>query len=139
EEGKFYLWDQSEIDELLGDDAPIARAHWGVTSGGNFEGRNILHVAEEPALIASRRGIEADEVETVIARSRARLYAARSRRVWPARDDKVIASWNALMLRAIAECARIFGRGDYRELALRNGVLLFREMVRETEEGPRVL
>ena len=70
EEGKFYLWDESEIDELLGDDAPIARAHWGVTAGGNFEGRNILHVLEVPAVIAARRGIEVAEVETAIARSR---------------------------------------------------------------------
>jgi uncharacterized protein YyaL (SSP411 family) len=139
EEGKFYLWDESEIDELLGDDAPIAKAHWGVSAAGNFEGRNILHVAEDPALVAARRGIAVEKVKEVIARSRETLYAARSKRVWPARDDKVIASWNALMLRAMAECARIFGRDDYRELALRNGSLIFREMVRETEGGLRVL
>ncbi len=139
EEGKFYLWDESEIDRLLGDDAPIAKAHWGVTAGGNFEGRNILHVAENPALIAARRGLEVEEVEAIIARARDALYAARSKRTWPARDDKVIASWNAIMLRAIAECARVFGRDDYRELALRNGSLLFREMVRDTDDGPRVL
>jgi uncharacterized protein YyaL (SSP411 family) len=139
EEGKFYLWGESEIDELLGNDAPIAKAHWGVTASGNFEGRNILHVAQDPALVAVRRGLELGEVKAVIARSRETLYAARAKRVWPARDDKVIASWNGLMLRAIAECARAFGRDDYRELALRNGSLLFREMVRETEEGLRVL
>ncbi|HEY9429094.1 MAG TPA: thioredoxin domain-containing protein [Gemmatimonadaceae bacterium] len=139
EEGKFYLWDESEMDELLGPDAPIAKAHWGVTAGGNFEGRNILHVAEVPELVAARRGIDVDEVMSVLARSRETLYAARAKRVWPARDEKVIASWNALMLRAIAECARAFGRDDYRELALRNGSLLFRELVREGSEGPRVL
>jgi len=139
EEGKFYLWDESEFDELLGPNAPIAKAHWGVTSGGNFEGRNILHVAEVPELVAARRGIDVEEVTSIIARSRETLYAARAKRVWPARDEKVIASWNALMLRAIAECARAFGRDDYRELALRNGSLLFREMVREGSKGPRVL
>ncbi|HET7551559.1 MAG TPA: thioredoxin domain-containing protein [Gemmatimonadaceae bacterium] len=139
EEGKFYLWDESEIDELLGADAPIAKAHWGVTAGGNFEGKNILHVAEDPALVAARRGLALEEVRVVIARSRETLYAARAKRVWPARDDKVIASWNGLMLRAIAECSRAFGRDDYRELALRNGALLFREMVREGSDGLRVL
>jgi len=135
EEGKFYLWDESEIDALLGEDAAIAKMHWGVTAGGNFEGRNILHVAVDPSIIAARLGIGVEQVEEVIARSRTTLYAARSKRVWPALDDKVIASWNALMLRSIAECARLFGRDDYRALALRNGSLLFREMVRETSEG----
>jgi uncharacterized protein YyaL (SSP411 family) len=139
EEGKFYLWDESEIDELLGADASIAKAHWGVTTGGNFEGKNILHVAEDPALVAARGGLDLDDVKAVIARSRETLYAARAKRVWPARDEKIIASWNGLMLRAIAECARAFGRDDYRELALRNGSLLFREMVREGGEGLRVL
>jgi uncharacterized protein YyaL (SSP411 family) len=139
EEGKFYLWDEAEFDALLGEDSPIAKAHWGVTAGGNFEGRNIPHVAVEPAIIAARQGLGVEQVEEVISRSRATLYAARSRRVWPARDDKVIASWNALMLRTIAECARLFDRDDYRALALRNGSLLFDEMVRDTPEGPRVL
>ena len=139
EEGKFYLWDDAEIDELLGADAPIAKAHWGVSAGGNFEGRNILHVVQDPSLIAARTGLEPEAVLAAIARSRETLYAARARRVWPARDDKVIASWNGLMLRAVAECARAFDREDYRELALRNGSLLFREMVREGSGGPRVL
>ena len=139
EEGKFYVWDETEIDELLGADASIAKAYWGVSAGGNFEGKNILHVAQDPALLAVRSGLELEAVLAAIARSREKLYAARARRVWPARDDKVIASWNGLMLRALAECARIFGRDDYRELALRNGSLLFREMVREGSEGPRVL
>ena len=138
-EGKFYLWDEAEIDEILGADAPIAKSYWGVSTGGNFEGKNILHVVEDPALIAARSGLEPEVVLATIERSRAALYAARARRVWPARDDKVVASWNGLMLRAVAECARAFDRTDYRDLALRNGSLLFREMVRERSEGPRVM
>jgi uncharacterized protein YyaL (SSP411 family) len=134
-EGKFYVWDESEIDELLAADAPIAKEYWGVSTAGNFEGKNILRVVEDPALIAARRGLEPQAVLAAIARSREILHAARARRVWPARDDKIIASWNGLMLRAIAECARAFGRDDYRELALRNGSLLFRELVREGGEG----
>jgi uncharacterized protein YyaL (SSP411 family) len=139
EEGKFYVWDESEIDELLGPDAPVAKAHWGVSAAGNFEGKNILHVAEDPALIALRQRLDPAEVRAMIARSREALYAARSKRVPPARDDKIITAWNALMLRAVAECARVFDRADYRALALRNGELLFREMVREGSDGARVL
>ncbi len=59
------------------------------------------------------------------------LYEARSRRVWPGRDEKVLAGWNGLMLRAVAEAARVLDRDDYGEIALRNGEFLFRELVRE--------
>src|SRR4029453_17041266 len=56
-EGKFYVWSESEIDALLGDDATLFKAHFGVTAGGNFEGKNILHVAADPGATASRNGI----------------------------------------------------------------------------------
>src|ERR1035437_790954 len=60
-----------------------------------------------------------------------RLYDVRERRIWPARDEKVVASWNGLMLRAMAEGARVFGSADYAGAALRNGEFLWREMVRD--------
>jgi uncharacterized protein YyaL (SSP411 family) len=131
EEGKFYVWSESELDALLGADAPIAKAYWGASAQGNFEGRNILHVPHPAAAVATRLGVDPAEVERVIARARPVLYASRARRVWPGRDDKVLASWNGLMLRAVADCARIFERDDYRALALRNGEFLFRELVRD--------
>ncbi|MBX6332155.1 MAG: thioredoxin domain-containing protein [Gemmatimonadaceae bacterium] len=131
EEGKFYVWDEDELDVLLGADARIAKAYWGVTSGGNFEGRNILHVADDPMAVAMRFGITPAELEGVMARARTLLFAARETRVRPGRDEKVLAAWNGLMLRAVAECARVFGREDYRALALRNGEMLFRELVRD--------
>ncbi len=118
-EGKFYVWSEREIDAVLGADAPAMRAHWGVTPGGNFEGENILFVAGQPAPNAT------------VVRARAALLAARASRVRPGRDEKVLAAWNGLMLRAVAECARIFGRADYRALAVQNGEFLFREMVRD--------
>ncbi len=132
EEGKFYLWTEAELDALLGPDAVIAKAYWGVSSPGNFEGRTILSVPHPPEAVAARLGVEAAELEGVIARARQALHAARAGRVWPARDEKVVAAWNGLMLRAVAECTRTFGRDDYRELALRNGAFLFRELVRDS-------
>ena len=131
EEGKFYVWSAAELDALLGDDAPIAREHWGVTPEGNFEGHNILH-AEQPLMtVAARRGMKIPEVEAVIERARRTLRGARERRVRPARDEKVLAGWNGLMLRAMAEAARVLGREEDRRLALANGEFLFREMVRD--------
>jgi uncharacterized protein YyaL (SSP411 family) len=135
EEGKFYVWDEEELDRLLGDDAPVARSFWGVTRAGNFEGKNILHVPNDPRVVAARTDRTESDVAAAVERAKRVLYAERATRVWPGRDEKIIAAWNALMLRGLAEAARAFGVAEYRALALRNGEFLFREMVRDRGPG----
>jgi uncharacterized protein YyaL (SSP411 family) len=141
EEGKFYVWDEAEIDRLLGEDASVAKSYWGVARGGNFDGRSILHVATDPRVVAARNDLTEGAVRTLIERTKPVLYAERAKRVWPGRDDKVIASWNGLMLRGVAEAARAFNSEEYRALALRSGEFLFSEMVRDggDAEGLRVM
>ncbi|MBC7790453.1 MAG: thioredoxin domain-containing protein [Anaerolineae bacterium] len=130
-EGKFYVWSEAELRDLLtGERADRVASYFGVTNGGNFEGQNILNIPNPPRAVMSRMGISAEQLSKDVSRGREILYEARSRRVWPARDDKILASWNGLMLRAVAEAARVFGREDYRTLAERNGQFLFAEMVR---------
>ncbi len=118
-EGKFYVWTERELDGILGADGAVMKAYWGVTPGGNFEGANILHVAGPDAPAAT------------IARARTALLDVRARRVRPGRDEKVLAAWNGLMLRAVAECARAFARADYAALAARNAEFLFTHLVRD--------
>ena len=130
-EGKFYVWTDSEIDALLGEDAPLVKQYFGVTPGGNFEGKNILFVADDPAAAASRAGLSQAQLQSVLDRARQTLYAARAARVWPGRDEKILASWNGLMLRGVAAAARAFDNEDLRRLALRSAGFLAREMVRE--------
>jgi uncharacterized protein YyaL (SSP411 family) len=130
-EGKFYVWSLDEFNAIVGDDAPVLARYWDVSESGNFEGANILHVPQAPTFAARRFSLSDAALGALVARARQKLYDVRSRRVWPGRDEKVLAGWNGLMLRTIAEAARIFGRSDWRELALRNGELLFREMVRD--------
>ena len=107
EEGRFYVWSRSEMEELLGERAGDAISHLGVTANGNFEGANILHL---PGGAGSRppEGFEMD---------RALLYEARSKRVWPGLDDKRLTAWNALMISALAEAGAVLGRSDYLEAA----------------------
>jgi len=105
EEGRFYVWTEGELREILGDDAPALLHHWGVDRGPNFEGRSILHVA----------GGEIDPA--TLARARRILYDVRSRRVWPGLDDKRLAAWNALMVSALADAGAVLGRPDYLEAA----------------------
>ena len=130
-EGTFYVWTAEELDRTLGEDAALARAYWGVAGEPNFEGRYILSVPHEPAVVASRAHTTTDDVAEAVRNGRARLLARRARRERPGLDDKVLAAWNGLMLRAVAEAARAFGRDDYRALAIRNGEFLLREMVRD--------
>jgi uncharacterized protein YyaL (SSP411 family) len=131
EEGKFYVWGEEEFRTLVGEeDAGILASHWGVTASGNFEGHNILHVDTDPSVTARRAGRTEDELQAAVQRAREKLYAVRAKRVWPGRDEKILAGWNGLMLRAMAEAARIFQREDYRAQAIASGEFLFREMVR---------
>jgi uncharacterized protein YyaL (SSP411 family) len=128
-EGKFYVWSAEEIDQVLGDDAPLLRAYWGVTSDGNFEGRNILFVKGDRRALAARFSVSEEQLEQVVQRAKAALYVVRKQRVWPARDDKILASWNGLMVRGIAEAARAFGDERYREAAIESATFLFDRLV----------
>jgi len=132
-EGKFFVWSADEIRAILGDPAlaRAALAYWGVDDGPNFEGHSILFVPREPEEVAGTLGMTVDELMTAIGRARALLHAAREPRVHPALDDKVLASWNGLMLAAFAEAASVLGRADYLAAAVRNAEFLGKQMVRD--------
>ncbi len=105
-EGKFYVWSVEELRDVLGDDAQVVIDYFGATPQGNFEGGNILHVAD-------RTRPRPTEVE----RSLPLLREVRSRRVRPGLDDKVLLAWNALFARALAEAAAVFERDDWLDAA----------------------
>ena len=130
-EGRFYVWTRDEFVAVCGPDANVAEAHWGVSHEGNFEGRNILFVPHGVEATAARTGKSADQVRAGITSARQRLYYARSVRPWPTKDNKVIASWNGLMIRAFVEAARAFEREDYRAAAESAGRYLARTLVRD--------
>ena len=130
-EGKFYVWTPQELDEALGDDSELVKSYYGVTRAGNFEGKSILFVPFEPAQVAGRAGVSEAELMATVERAKKALYDVRAKRVWPGLDDKVLAGWNGLMLRGLAEAARVFGRAEDRELAVRNGEFLFANLVRD--------
>ena len=131
-EGKFYVWEAAELDAILGADAPVVSAYWGVTPAGNFEGKNILSVVDtDRRALARQFSIDAEQLETIVGRAKTTLYEVRSKRVWPARDDKILASWNGLMVRALAEAARAFGDDEYAALAMDGATFLFDRLVRD--------
>jgi uncharacterized protein len=119
EEGRYFVWSAEEVDELLGDDAPLFRRYYGITSGGNFEGSNILHLTRSLEAVASEAGVDEDRLARIVERGREKLLEARRERIAPARDDKIITSWNGLMIRAFAEACHILDEAAYGEAAVR--------------------
>jgi hypothetical protein len=116
EEGKYYVWTKAEIQSLLGPDAPAIMRYYDVTESGNFEGRNILHLTGESDRVAA----ETDGFEQILSRSRTSLLEARSRRIRPLTDDKVLTSWNGLTLSALCKGFQITGDKRYLNAAIEN-------------------
>ena len=111
-EGKFYVWDEAEIDSILGADAAFFKQAYDVAPQGNWEHHTILHRNRRPQLLS-------DAEEQRLAGLRARLKAVRDKRVWPGWDDKVLADWNGLMIAALANAAAVFQRDDWLAAAIR--------------------
>jgi len=130
-EGRYYVWDSAEIKTLLGEDAELLAAYWGVSALGNFEGRNILNVPHQPEAFAETYGVTVPELRTAIDRAERILYEAREQRVRPGRDEKILAGWNGLMVRGLADAARVFHDEDLARMAMRSGEFLFRALVPE--------
>ena len=118
EEGKFAVWSWSELETLLGDDLDVAAAIYGFTPEGNFEGANNPHRFIDLATVGASTGLTPTELAEARASIDARLAEARRLRTPPARDDKIVAAWNGLALRAFAEAAAILDDRRYRERAV---------------------
>ena len=119
-EGKFFVWSQDEVMQILGDEAgEIFCRYYDVTDVGNFEGKNILHPTLELDQLARLFRREVDDVTRLIDQAKATLFAVREQRVKPGRDEKILTSWNGLMISAFAEAYKVLGNPDYLEVARR--------------------
>ena len=128
-EGKFFVWSPGEINAVMGDtDGEVFAGYYGVTAGGNFEGKNILNIRQNPEEFAETKGLTADQLGDIINRGSKALLEVREQRIHPMRDDKVLASWNGLMLRSFAEAAAALGRPDYLAVAIKNAGFLVGSM-----------
>jgi len=129
EEGKFYVWTPAEIEATLDpDEARLARRFWDVTERGNFEGTNILYVPRPLEAVAAEFDISTAELWQRMVRIREKLFAEREKRVRPGRDEKVLAAWNGLMLRAFAFAARVLESENYRRVAEKNASFLLEKL-----------
>jgi uncharacterized protein YyaL (SSP411 family) len=127
-EGKFYVWSAAQIREALGEDADTFMRIYGVSDEGNWEGHNILNLHVDPKGLAAQLDVDAEDLDARMTEARAKLYALRSKRIWPGLDDKILTSWNGLMLAAFAEAGQALGRPDYIDAAQSNADFLHRTM-----------
>jgi uncharacterized protein YyaL (SSP411 family) len=139
EEGRYYIWTLEEFRAAISGRADALEQHlvnyFGVTAQGNFEGANILHRPFSDEIAAARAGVPQDEFRRVVDAVRSHLLALRAERVAPGRDDKIIASWNGLMVRALGDAARAFGSPDIAAVALCCADFLFERMTRHDADN----
>ena len=131
-EGKFYVWTPAQIEAVLGAERGERFCYvYDVTPGGNFEGNSILNLPKTLEQCASLRDWDLAELQAELATSRQQLLAARDQRVRPGKDDKVLVSWNALMIHSMARGAAILQRSDWLDAACRAANFIRTEMRRD--------
>ncbi|MHC4732575.1 MAG: thioredoxin domain-containing protein [Planctomycetota bacterium] len=132
EEGWFFTWTPQELARVLGPErAKIASAYYGVTEAGNFEGRNILHVARPHDAIAAELELSPADLRAKIDETNEVLYAARAERPGPLRDEKILTAWNGLMIGAHARAALVLGEEEYARRAARAADFVLTHMRKE--------
>jgi uncharacterized protein len=131
-EGKFFVWSLDEIEEILGaDDARLFGYHFDVSEHGNFEESNILSVRQSVEDSAKQLNVSQEELSAVLERGKQKLFSQRENRIKPLRDEKVLTSWNGLMLAAFAEGAAILQNNDYLEIAAKNADFILENLQKD--------
>jgi uncharacterized protein len=120
-EGKYYVWTPAEVIDVLG--AELGELYckvYDITEEGNFEGKNVPNLIHTRIdRIAKRYGMTEEQLQEKLEQAREKLFAARSSRVYPHVDDKILTAWNALMIAALAKAAKVYERRDYLDMAER--------------------
>lgn len=119
-EGWYYTWEYDQLENLLGKDKfPVFADFYGVTQEGNFEGRNVLYTPQSLEEFAEKHKLNVEKLEKELREDRAIVFAERNKRVRPFKDDKILTSWNGLMINALAEGGAAFQIPKYIEAAKR--------------------
>ena len=115
-EGKFFVWEPNDIEDIIGEEnAEIFCEYYDITPQGNFEGENILHVQTPPDIFARKLQMEDEQLETLLADGRQKLFEEREKRIKPGLDDKILTSWNGIMIRGMAIGYQLTGKLEYLE------------------------
>ena len=115
-EGKFFVWEPNDVEDIIGEEnAEIFCEYYDITPQGNFEGENILQVQAPPDIFARKLRMEVEELEALLADGRQKLFEEREKRIKPGLDDKILTSWNGIMIRGMAMGYQLTGKPEYLE------------------------
>jgi uncharacterized protein YyaL (SSP411 family) len=130
-EGKFYIFTRAEIEGILGEDAGILCICYHITAEGNWEEEqsNVLFRSESNEQLAPKLGLTVDALNEKITLWRQMVFEARSKRVRPGLDNKILASWNGLMLKGLCDAYRAFNSPDYLDMALKNAAFILNNLI----------
>ncbi|MCG8068760.1 MAG: DUF255 domain-containing protein [Candidatus Thiodiazotropha taylori] len=128
EEGLFFTWTEDELNAALDkQQASLATTLYGVTPSGNFEGRNILHLPQTLAEFADEKQRSLSDLLTQLKQINQILLETRNKRIPPLRDDKIVTSWNGMMITAFAQAADLLDNTSYRDAALKAAEFLWQQ------------
>lgn len=131
-EGKFYVWDKPEFDAVIGEaDATLAADYYQVTPVANWEEGNILHRSIGNAAFAEKHQMSLEELQQKVEQWNAKLLAARNKRVRPGLDDKILTSWNGLMLKGLVDAYRVFGTSKWLQMAIANAQFIAQKLTKD--------
>ncbi len=118
-EGKFYTWTKNEIKEYLTDKEKfeVFSDYYGITQGGNFEGTNILNITKSKETLSKQYNISIEKVEDILKQSLEILFKVREKRIPPGKDEKILTSWNSLMISAFISAYKVTNNVDYLDFA----------------------
>ena len=138
EEGKYYVWTKKEIESVLGNEASLFIDYYNMTENGNWEDeKNILHRKLTDNEVRQKYNIDAGELQTRTDSARRALMKVRNERVKPGLDDKILTSWNSLMLQGYVDAYRAFGKKEFLDAALKNADFLTKNALSQKNEITR--
>lgn len=117
-EGKYYVWQKAEIDNILGDNSSLFCNYYDITVQGNWEHTNILQVLQPAEQFAAANNINIHQLETFLTQCCQKLLTERNKRIPPATDDKILLSWNALLISGLANASAATGNRNYINIAI---------------------
>ncbi len=131
-EGKFFVWEPNDVEDIIGEEnAEIFCEYYDITPQGNFEGENILHVQTQPDIFARKLQMDVGELEALLADGRQKLFEEREKRIKPGLDDKILTSWNGIMIRGMAMGYQLTGKPEYLEACVKSAEFVLTTLSQE--------
>jgi uncharacterized protein YyaL (SSP411 family) len=131
EEGAYYVWKEQELDSVLGEDFTVFRDYYNINSYGLWEEGNYVLIRDKSkAEIAQKHGLTITDLDTKISEALQKLKLVRDQRPKPRLDDKILTSWNGLMLKGLVDAHRYLQNENFLKKALKNAEFIEREMVK---------